>query len=192
MEFPDTLNALVVARRIADRLDEDQIAYGVGGALALGAWGAPRATKDVDITVFVSEDELPRCFDALERAGVMIDRAGATRDVARIGLFKGRAGKILVDVFLMGHPQYEDMKRRCVAIDDTTGRKLSFISAEDLCLHKLLFGRPKDVIDLEELISHRPTIDLAYVRGWLTRMIPAGDPRLALLDDLERRFAKRP
>jgi hypothetical protein len=192
MEFPDTLNALVVARRIADRLDEDRIAYGVGGALALGAWGAPRSTKDVDITVFVSEDELPRCFDALERAGVMIDRAGATRDVARIGLFKGRAGKILVDVFLMGHPQYEDMRRRCVTIDDATGGKLSFISAEDLCLHKLLFGRPKDVTDLEQLISHRPAIDLVYVRGWLTRMTPAGDPRLALLDDLERRFAKRP
>ena len=90
MDFPDTLNALVVARQIADRLDEDQLACGVGGALALGAWGAPRATKDVDITVFVFEDDLPRCFDALERAGVIIDRAGATRDVARIGLFKGR------------------------------------------------------------------------------------------------------
>jgi hypothetical protein len=35
MEFPDTLNALVVARRIANRLDEDGITYGVGGALAL-------------------------------------------------------------------------------------------------------------------------------------------------------------
>lgn len=192
MGFPDTLNALAVARRIAARLEEDGVAYGVGGALALGAWGAPRSTKDVDITVFVTEDELPRCFDALERAGVMIDRVNAARDVARIGMFKGRAGRILVDAFLMGHPQYEEMRRRCVTIDDTTGGKLSFISAEDLCLHKLIFGRPKDVIDLEELISHRPSIDLAYVRGWLTRMIPAGDPRLALLDDLERRFATRP
>jgi hypothetical protein len=121
----------------------------------------------------------------------MIDRADATRNVARIGMFKGRAGRILVDVFLMGHPQYEEMRHRCVMIDDTSGGKLSFISAEDLCLHKLIFGRPKDVIDLEELISHRPWIDLAYVRGWLTRMIPSGDARLALLDDLERRFATR-
>ena len=145
----------------------------------------------MDITIFVSENELPRCFDALERAGIMLDRTAAARDVARIGMFKGRAGKILVDVFLMGHPQYENMKRRCVAIDDTTGRKLSFISAEDLCLHKLLFGRPKDVADLEDLVFHRPTLDLGYVRGWLTKMIPAGDPRLAVLDDLERRVADR-
>ena len=191
MERTETLNALAVARRMADRLDEDGIAYGIGGALALGAWGAPRSTKDVDITIFVSEYELPRCFDALERAGILLDRSGATRDVARIGMFKGRAGKILVDVFVTGHPQYDDMRRRCVPIDDGTGRKLSFISAEDLCLHKLLFGRPKDVTDLEELFARRPTLDLAYIRGWLTKMVPAADPRLAVLDDLERRFTGR-
>jgi hypothetical protein len=191
MERTETLNALVVARRIANRLEEDGIAYGVGGALALGAWGAPRSTKDVDITIFVSENELPRCFDALERAGIMLDRTGAARDVARIGMFKGAAGKVQVDVFLLGHPQYEDMKRRCVTFDDTTGKRLSFISAEDLCLHKLLFGRPKDMVDLEELLSRRPTLDFGYVRGWLLKMVPAGDPRIALLDDLERRFAAR-
>jgi hypothetical protein len=121
----------------------------------------------------------------------MLDRSSATRDVTRIGMFKGRAGKILVDVFVTGHPQYDDMKRRCVTIDDGTGGKLSFISAEDLCLHKLLFGRPKDVTDLEELFSRRPTLDLAYIRGWLTKMVPAGDPRITLLDDLERRFIGR-
>ena len=33
-----------------------------------------RDTKDVDIAVFVDERELPRVFDAVERAGAMIDR----------------------------------------------------------------------------------------------------------------------
>lgn len=190
MEFPDTLNALVVARRIADRLAKDGLEYGIGGALALGAWGAPRSTRDVDLTVFVSSDQLPRCFDALESAGILIQRDDATRSVGRIGMFRGRAGRILVDVFVMGHPQHEAMRQRCASIADPTGHALSFISAEDLCLHKLLFGRAKDVVDLESLISRQPAIDLAYVRGWLTRMVPAGDARLALLDDLERRFAR--
>jgi hypothetical protein len=162
MAEPGSLNALATARRIAERLDEDGLPYGIGGALALGAWGAVRATKDVDITIFVREAELPRAFDALERAGVMIDRTSAVRDVGRIGMFKGLAGRVIVDV-----------------------------SAEDLCLHKLLFGRVKDSIDLERLIARNPDLDLAYVRGWLTKMVPAGDRRLALLDDLERRFAAR-
>jgi len=60
MAAPGSLNALAVARRIAERLDEDGLPYGIGGALALGVWGAPRATKDVDLTVFVGEHELSR------------------------------------------------------------------------------------------------------------------------------------
>jgi hypothetical protein len=191
MADPGSMNALAVAKRIGERLDEDGLPYGIGGALALGAWGAIRATKDVDMTIFIREDELPRAFDALERAGVMIDRVNAVRDVARIGLFKGLAGRIIVDVFITSHPQYEAMKHRCSVVEDADGGKLSFISPEDLCIHKLLYGRQKDVIDLELLITRKRNMDLAYVRSWLTKMVPAGDRRLALLDDLERRFAVR-
>jgi hypothetical protein len=142
--------------------------------------------EDVDMTIFVQEGELERAFDALERAGIMLDRARAVRDVARIGMFKGHAGRILVDVFITGHPQYEAMKHRCSVIDDPGVGKLSFISPEDLCIHKLLYGRDKDVIDLRELIARRLDLDFAYVRGWLTKMVPAGDRRLALLEELER------
>ena len=53
------ISAHEVALRIASRLDDDGIPYGIGGALALGALGAPRATKDVDMTLFVPEAELP-------------------------------------------------------------------------------------------------------------------------------------
>ena len=181
------ISAHEVALRIATHLDDDGIPYGIGGALALGALGAPRATKDVDITIFVPEAELPRAFDALVRAGLMFERAAATRDVARIGLFKARSGKMVVDVFLSPHPQYDAMKARRVSIEVEGGR-LWFLSAEDLCIHKLIYGRPKDLIDLERLVAVRPDMDLAYVRSWLTRMIPAGDRRFGALDDLERRF----
>lgn len=181
------ISAHEVALRIANRLDEDGIAYAVGDALALGALGAPRATKDVDITIFVPEEELPRAFDSLERAGLLFDRSEATRDVARIGLFKAHAGRMVVDVFLSSHPQYAEMKTRRVSIE-VLGTRLWFLSAEDLCLHKLIYGRPKDLIDLERLIAVRPSLDLAYVRSWMVRMIPAGDRRFEALDDLERRF----
>ena len=34
------------------------------------------------------------------------------------------------------------------------------------------------------------SLDLSYVRTWLAKMVPGGDRRLALLDDLEQRFAR--
>ncbi len=39
------ISPLEVARRIANRLDDDRIPYAIGGALALGALGAPRAPR---------------------------------------------------------------------------------------------------------------------------------------------------
>ncbi|MBL0216129.1 MAG: hypothetical protein IPQ07_19880 [Myxococcales bacterium] len=50
------MNPIDAARRLAAAFDADGLSYGIGGALALGVWGAPRATKDVDVSVFVESD----------------------------------------------------------------------------------------------------------------------------------------
>jgi hypothetical protein len=184
------MNAYESARHIGRCFDDDQIEYAIGGALALGVWGAPRATIDVDISAFVPRAELARVLDSLERAGVLIRRADAARDVERVGFFKGRLGRVVVDVFLSEHPQYLAMQKRVHRFTDLEGWTLSVISPEDLCIHKLLFGRDKDVADLERLLATRE-LDLRYIRTWLTQMVPAGDRRIAVLDDLERRFATR-
>lgn len=182
------MNAFEAAQRIGACFDEDRIPYGVGGALALGIWSAPRATKDVDITAFVSDAELPRVIDSLERAGVLVDRAAAVTDVGRIGLFKGRLGRIVIDVFVSQHPQYAAMRARVKRVVDASGLATSFLSPEDLMVHKLVFGRPKDIADLEGLLARRSDLELDYVRTWLVQMVPNGDTRIAAFDDLVRRF----
>jgi hypothetical protein len=185
------MNVYEVARRIGECLDEDHIPYGLGGALALGIWGAPRVTIDVDISVFVPRTQTPRVLDALERAGVMLDRAAATRDIERVAFAKGKLGTTIVDVFLSEHPQYVAMAQRVQRVADADGWSGAYISAEDITLHKLVYHRGKDLADLERLFATRPDLDLVYIRGWLAQMVPAGDPRFATLDDLERRFSNR-
>jgi hypothetical protein len=180
------MSAADAAARIADRLDEDGIEYAIGGALALGVWGAPRSTVDVDLTVFVEPGDLSRVVAALERAGVMLD-PGAEREAARIGLFRGRLGRTPVDVFVASHPHHHEMRGRRLTAVDPGGATRWFISPEDLVVLKLFYGRPKDEIDLERLFAVRPDLDLDYVEGWIERMVPAGDRRLALLARLRRR-----
>ena len=182
------MNAFELSQHIAKRLEEDGMAYAIGGALALTAWAIPRDTKDVDISIFVGEDELARAIDALERAGVMIDRTDAARTVARIGMFTGRSGRTLVDVFMSQHPHFVEMSRRRVQLSYPGGAPLWFVSAEDLCVMKLLYGRTKDLADLERLFAARPDLDAHYVRSWISKMVPAGDRRLDTLEDLVRRF----
>jgi len=182
------MNAFELAEHIALRLDEDGLPYAIGGALALTAWAIPRDTKDVDISIFVGEDQLARAIDSLERAGVMIDREDAARSIAKIGMFTGRSGRTLVDVFMNQHPHFLEMSRRRIQIAAPSGAPLWFVSAEDLCVLKLLYGRTKDISDLERLFAVRRDLDLPFIRQWITKMVPPGDRRLDVLDDLERRF----
>jgi hypothetical protein len=182
------MSTLQLAEHIARCLEEDKLDYAVGGALALTVHALPRDTADVDISVFAPAAELPRVFDALERAGVMIDRADAVRSQARIGMFTCRAGRRLVDVFLHAHPHFESMHARRVRATTPTGEQMWFISAEDLCITKLFFARPKDIADLERVFAAHPELDAGYIRTWLTQMVAADDRRIAILDDLADRF----
>jgi hypothetical protein len=177
------------ARRLGGLLEQDGIDYAIGGALALGAWGAPRGTKDVDLSVFVQEAELARVIDVYERAGVMFDREAMAKDVARTGLFRGKLGTVPIDTFISAHPHFWSMHERRRQITDPDGTNLYFITAEDLCVMKLVYGRAKDVTDLERLFAVRK-LDVPYIRSWLAKM-PVGGDRTAILDDLEKRFARR-
>ena len=182
-----------VVGRLADRFDEDGLPYAMGDALALGAWGVPRTTTDVDVSVFVSERELNRLLDSVERAGAVVDRAKAHRSVARAGLFVAFFGRTRIDLFIAHHPWHAEMQRRRVSLPTPDGQPRWFLSLEDTALARLLYARPKDVLDLERLFAVQAGhIDLAYLRQWLPRMVPAGDARLGLLEDLARRRAAEP
>ncbi len=176
-----------VSAHIATCLEEDKLDYAIGGALALTAYAIPRTTKDVDISVFLGPSDVVRVFDSLDRAGVMLDRANAQRAVARIGMFSARMGRTLVDVFVGDHPHFHAMRARRRQLAYPSGQRCWFVSPEDLCVLKLMYGRPKDVVDLERLFVAQPELDLAYVRTWVSQL-PGAQQRLALLDDLTRRF----
>jgi len=180
------MNAPDAAAWLADRLDEDGIDYAIGGALALVAWGAPRATADVDISVFVDTPELHRVIGALERAGVMVP-ADAAKEIERIGMFRGQLGRTPIDVFLSAHPHQHAMRESRCLMELTEGVERWFVSAEDLVVLKVIYGRPKDDIDLQRLLAVRTDLDLDYVEGWLTKMVPPEDRRLEMFARLRGR-----
>ena len=115
----------------------------------------------------------------------MVERAEARRTVARTGFFVAYFGRTRIDVFIAHHPWHAEMQRRRVSLPTPDGHPRWFLSAEDTALAKLLYARPKDVQDLQRLFAVQAgRLDLAYLRQWLPLMVPAGDTRLQLLDDL--------
>ena len=189
MTLPARPTPVDIAAHIADRFDEDGLPYAFGGSLALGAWGVPRTTSDVDVALFVPESDLERAFDSVERAGAMVDRREAARMVTRTGMFFAAIARTRLDVFIAHHPVHADMERRRVALETLDGKRRWFLSAEDVVLTKLIYGREKDVADLQRLFAVRGrTLDVPYVSEWLGKIVPPGDRRLSLLADLRRRF----
>jgi hypothetical protein len=53
------------------------------------------------------------------------------------------------------HPHVREMRNRSCRLRAPTGEELWLISAEDLCLMKLLCGRTKDVAGLERIFARR-------------------------------------
>ena len=58
--------------------------------------------------------------------------------------------------------------------------ELPILSAEDLAIFKVLFDRPKDWVDVAEMLfAQGPAFDGAYATSWLRRILPRDDARLA-------------
>jgi hypothetical protein len=67
------------------------------------------------------------------------------------------------------------------------GAAVWFLSAESLCVFKLLFFRGKDVVDLERLVAVQgDALDGDYVRSRIVAMLDADDPRVTTWDRLWR------
>ena len=186
-----TLAAPELARRIADALEAERIPYAIGGALALAAWGFPRATNDADIDLFVAPDELGEVFTVLERLGCELDRHACTESARERGDFNARFARMRIDFFVPSIPFYRSVEAR-VREAPLGSAPAKYLSPEDLAVFKMLFFRTKDVLDVERLVGFLGSaFDTAYVRAALVELVGEEDDRIArwdrLVGDVQRR-----
>lgn len=169
--------------------DRLRLPYAIMGGIAVRAHGLPRPTFDVDFVLAVARERLADLFAALKEAGYTVPdhyRDGWVDSVGGLPLFKVRlfieAGRgIDADVFLVENEfQREVMSRRI--LDEVEGKPVHLITAEDLILFKLLAGRPRDLLDIEDIFFMQGQLDEAYMRRW------AGS--LGVADQLERMLGK--
>jgi len=173
---------------LIDSLERARLPYAVGGALAYSAWAEPRATRDVDLNVWLPPERLDELFAALDAAGVALDRDEARRAAAERGMFVGRHGEYRVDVFVPSVPFYDEALRRRVRLR-IAGRDSWVLSAETLAVFKLLFFRPKDLADVGRLLQiQRGRFDHAFVRRSLVEMLGTDDERIPAWDRLVADF----
>lgn len=167
-------------------LDAARMSHALGGAIALAYYAEPRATIDIDLNVFVSTDEWPRIREALAPLGV--DVGLDERALARDGQVRLWWARTPVDLFFSYDPFHEEM-RKAVRRAPFAGTTIPILSPEHLAVCKAMFDRPKDWLDIEQILVATNPLDIAAIEGWLVAMVGEGDERVGKLREIAARLA---
>jgi hypothetical protein len=175
---------------IVAQIERMAIEYVVMGGLAVRAYSIPRATEDVDFTLALSGERLAEFLRTLESEDFEVPepyQKGWVDEVKGLKLVKVKryvVGRTIdVDLFL-ADSDYQDevLRRKCLA--DVEGRRYWIASAEDLVLLKLVAGRPRDLIDVADVLFTQGELDVKYMQHWAEQ--------LGIEDQLAQALTKKP
>ena len=135
---------------LARELEKEGVEYALAGGLAVAVWGAPRATKDIDL--LVRPESLPKAMASVGRCGFSLPAAPLTfRDgmtVQRVSRVED--GALLTIDFLVVNPSLEPAWSSRLRLETDRGA-VWVISRDALIQMKLAAGRTQDIADIEAL-----------------------------------------
>lgn len=167
-----------VLNDITRLFEESGREYAIMGGFAVRALGIPRPTYDIDFTVALGRDELPKLFQEIETLGYSVPaeyQSGWIDEVAGMPLIRfrlwlaGEGRSLDVDIFLAESEFQRSLitrRQRC----DLGGITAWLVSAEDLILLKLLAHRPRDLSDIADVRFTQGQLDEDYLRTWADKL----------------------
>ena len=165
---------LEVLSAAIEALSTPPLPYCLIGALALGAYGLPRATHDVDLLILTDSAASHSYLDPLRAKGFAVasdwyEANPMARDVV-MRLKHTSAPDFPLDLIFAVSDLHENTVARRRSID-LHGTQLSVSSAEDLILLKLSASRPRDFDDVMGIVGNASApLDLNYLWSWAERL----------------------
>lgn len=163
-------------------LDTQKVPHAFGGALALAYYGEPRLTIDIDLNLFVPASDADEVANSLSSVGADVadlDRVRAERD----GQTRIWWGKNPIDLFFSYDPFHEAMAERTRTVPFGEGT-IPILAPEHLIVCKAAFDRPKDWIDIEQMLAGTDSLDRVELDRWLGRVLGAGSENVVRVTDL--------
>lgn len=160
-----------ILRTLIESLPASAPPYCLIGALALSAWGQPRATKDIDLLILLNESSQAELLRGLASHGFLKDEAWSKHNPMLQGtMVRLQSGDVPIDMLVPRDVQEEEalIRRRLIEVE---GLSLWTVSPEDLVLMKLKAGRPYDFGDVATVIVRQgDALDLEYMFRWARRL----------------------
>lgn len=168
-------------------LDKEKIPYFVLGGLAVGVMGEPRFTHDIDLDIFLQDQETGIFIKRLKEV-FKFNAKQAMLNVSQFGTFRLSYKTVQIDIIIASTELEREALRRKRRVD-FFDLATSFPSPEDLVLLKLIPGRPKDLLDAESVvIRQKGKLDAAYLEKW-ARYICEESQDFRILNQLKKMLA---
>lgn len=159
------------------------------GARAVGIHGAPRTTKDVDVTVLLGDRSTDELIVALKQAGFdLLHDDNVFIATTRVIPSRHRATRMKTDVVLGGPGLEQHFAEQALRVQ-ASGIEIPLIRLEHLIVLKCLAARPQDIEDLRRLLRRRPDVDLEEVRR-LISMLESDLGDATIMPNLDRLLAE--
>lgn len=170
--------------RIADELSAQNIPYMIIGGQAVLLYGEPRLTKDIDVTLGIGSEGLDQVMQSVENLKFKIlvpEPEDFVKETMVLPTLHEKSG-IRVD-FIFSFSAYEHQAIKNSKQVKIGAQDVYFASLEDVIIHKIIAGRPRDLEDVRSVILKNPDYNQDYIKKWLREFKAAlGEDYLELFE----------
>jgi hypothetical protein len=161
-------------------LAEAEIPHAIGGAVAVGYYGEPRSTLDIDVNVFVPASSWPEVRVGLGPLDIDLGEE-ELRQVDEVRLDWELNS---LHLFFSSDPLHQRMREAIREVPFAEG-SIPIVAPEHLVIRKAMLNRTKDWADIEQVLIATDPLDLEEIDDWLERMVGEDDPRRKKLDEVK-------
>ena len=156
--------------RVATALDEANIDYMVIGGQAVLLYGQPRHTQDIDITIGIEPSKLLLIMDLVGKLRFKILTQNPNEFVRKTMVLPVADNDTGTRIdFIFSTSEYEKIAIQRAVLVDVDKAKVKYASVEDLIIHKIIAGRPRDLEDIKSVLLKNPGYDRIYIESWLAK-----------------------
>jgi len=157
-------------RNIADLLDNNKIEYMVIGGIANVKWGNPRATLDIDITIWIPDEKIKNLLSVLAIEHTLLVENPLEFISKTRALPVKNSKNQRIDLIFGSLPFEENAIKRAVKVQ-IGNTAINFCTAEDLILLKIISDRDKDTEDVRGILQfQKKNLDYDYLEPRITEL----------------------
>jgi predicted nucleotidyltransferase len=164
----------------------ENVPVAVIGGIAASILGRPRVTKDVDFLAIAEESSWPALLVAGTEHGIVprVDGALQFARTTRVLLLVHEPSGVELDVSFASLPFERELVERATS-RTIKGASFRVATPEDILIMKALALRPRDIADIEGILTAVPDLDLARVKKTIGEF-----SKVLETDDFESEFER--